>query len=94
MFCAAGCSGGVQQGGALVAAMKDHWTRFGLQGGKRSRNGWVLVEVGGLYYMYMTLLTIFCTNAINIYAGACQQGGPGMRAVADVIPVEGKGAAA
>lgn len=28
-----------------------------------------LVNVGFLYYMYMALLSIFCTNAINIYAG-------------------------
>lgn len=34
-----------------------------------SSGAWVLVEVRGLYYVYMALLTIFCTNAINIYAG-------------------------
>lgn len=30
---------------------------------------WILVQLGALYYGYMTMLTIFCTNAINIYAG-------------------------
>ncbi|EME29860.1 UDP-N-acetylglucosamine--dolichyl-phosphate N-acetylglucosaminephosphotransferase [Galdieria sulphuraria] len=28
-----------------------------------------LVELGILYYIYMALLSVFCTNAINIYAG-------------------------
>jgi len=28
-----------------------------------------LLELGLLYYLYMALLSIFCTNAINIYAG-------------------------
>lgn len=28
-----------------------------------------LVDVGAAYYLYMSLLSIFCTNAINIYAG-------------------------
>ncbi|KAL8453875.1 hypothetical protein Emag_001683 [Eimeria magna] len=50
-------------------AMKDHWSHVGLRG-TDSSGRWVLVEVGVLYYVYMTLLTIFCTNAINIYAGA------------------------
>lgn len=27
------------------------------------------VDIGFFYYMYMGLLTVFCTNAINIYAG-------------------------
>lgn len=27
------------------------------------------LELGIFYYFYMTLLTIFCTNSINIYAG-------------------------
>jgi UDP-N-acetylglucosamine--dolichyl-phosphate N-acetylglucosaminephosphotransferase len=37
----------------------------GMTGGPRSR----LVDVGVAYYVYMALLSIFCTNAINIYAG-------------------------
>ncbi|KAL8447899.1 hypothetical protein Emed_004194 [Eimeria media] len=49
-------------------AVKDHWSHVGLRG-TDSTGRWVLVEVGVLYYFYMTLLTIFCTNAINIYAG-------------------------
>eukprot|EP00171_Calliarthron_tuberculosum_P014087 IDg14087t1 len=28
-----------------------------------------LVDIGAGYYLYMALLSIFCTNAINIYAG-------------------------
>ncbi|KAL8271262.1 hypothetical protein Esti_004828 [Eimeria stiedai] len=52
----------------VAEAVKDHWSHVGLRGTDRS-GGWVLVEVGVLYYVYMTLLTIFCTNAINIYAG-------------------------
>ena len=28
-----------------------------------------LVDLGAAYYVYMALLSIFCTNAINIYAG-------------------------
>lgn len=27
------------------------------------------LELGIFYYLYMILLTIFCTNSINIYAG-------------------------
>ena len=27
------------------------------------------IELGILYYIYMGMLAIFCTNAINIYAG-------------------------
>mmetsp|Transcript_2284 Transcript_2284/g.3286 ORF Transcript_2284/g.3286 Transcript_2284/m.3286 type:complete len:212 (-) Transcript_2284:115-750(-) len=27
------------------------------------------IELGLFYYIYMTLLTVFCTNSINIYAG-------------------------
>ena len=37
----------------------------GLQGGPYSR----LVDLGFGYTIYMALLSIFCTNAINIYAG-------------------------
>ncbi|KFG99743.1 glycosyl transferase, group 4 family protein [Toxoplasma gondii MAS] len=29
----------------------------------------VVVDLGAFYYVYMALLTVFCTNAINIYAG-------------------------
>lgn len=50
------------------AAMQDHWSQVGMC--SSSSGAWVLVEVRGLYYVYMALLTIFCTNAINIYAGA------------------------
>lgn len=28
-----------------------------------------LKEVGFCYYIYILMLSIFCTNAINIYAG-------------------------
>eukprot|EP00871_Galdieria_phlegrea_P002607 jgi/Galph1/3347/GphlegSOOS_G2012.1 len=28
-----------------------------------------LLELGFIYYIYMSLLSVFCTNAINIYAG-------------------------
>ena len=28
-----------------------------------------LLDIGLLYYLYMSMLIIFCTNAINIYAG-------------------------
>jgi UDP-N-acetylglucosamine--dolichyl-phosphate N-acetylglucosaminephosphotransferase len=28
-----------------------------------------IVELGHYFYMYMSLLSVFCTNAINIYAG-------------------------
>jgi UDP-N-acetylglucosamine--dolichyl-phosphate N-acetylglucosaminephosphotransferase len=28
-----------------------------------------LVDIGVLYYVYMTMLIIFATNSINIYAG-------------------------
>lgn len=34
--------------------------------------GWgdtVMIDLGMLYYVYMALVTVFCTNAINIYAG-------------------------
>ena len=27
-----------------------------------------VVDLGVLYYIYMVLLAVFCTNAINIYA--------------------------
>lgn len=27
------------------------------------------IGLGILYYVYMSLLSVFCTNAINIYAG-------------------------
>ena len=27
------------------------------------------IELGLFYYVYMTLITIFCTHSINIYAG-------------------------
>lgn len=27
------------------------------------------MELGFLYYIYMGMLAVFCTNAINIYAG-------------------------
>jgi UDP-N-acetylglucosamine--dolichyl-phosphate N-acetylglucosaminephosphotransferase len=37
----------------------------GIVGGPGSR----LVDIGAAYYVYMALLSIFCTNAINIYAG-------------------------
>ncbi|KAI9918300.1 hypothetical protein PsorP6_011278 [Peronosclerospora sorghi] len=33
-----------------------------------SENG-AIVELGLLYYLYMGLMAVFCTNAINIYAG-------------------------
>lgn len=29
----------------------------------------VMIDLGALYYVYMALVTVFCTNAINIYAG-------------------------
>lgn len=32
-------------------------------------NGTVIVNIGWLYYVYISMLTIFNTNAINIYAG-------------------------
>lgn len=32
-------------------------------------NGKSLLELGILYYIYMAMLSVFCTNAINIYAG-------------------------
>ncbi|KAL8437165.1 hypothetical protein ACSSS7_001144 [Eimeria intestinalis] len=53
----------------IAEAVKHHLSHLGFRG-TDSSGGWVLVEVGMLYYVYMTLLTIFCTNAINIYAGA------------------------
>ena len=31
--------------------------------------GMYTMELGFFYYLYMTALTVFCTNAINIYAG-------------------------
>lgn len=37
----------------------------GVIGGATGR----LVGIGAAYYVYMALLSIFCTNAINIYAG-------------------------
>lgn len=27
------------------------------------------INLGGLYYLYMGMLAVFCTNSINIYAG-------------------------
>ena len=27
------------------------------------------VNLGALYYLYMGMLAVFCTNSINIYAG-------------------------
>lgn len=33
-----------------------------------------LIELGVLYHLYMALLSIFCTNAINIYAGKITTG--------------------
>ncbi len=32
-------------------------------------NGFLLVDLGVIYLLYMGLLSVFCTNAINIYAG-------------------------
>ncbi len=32
-------------------------------------NGFVLLNLGVIYLLYMGLLAVFCTNAINIYAG-------------------------
>ena len=29
----------------------------------------LLIDIGYLYYVYMAMLIIFCTNSINIYAG-------------------------
>ena len=35
----------------------------------RSILGGTLIDLDFLYYVYMGLLAIFCTNSINIYAG-------------------------
>ncbi len=33
------------------------------------KNGFLLIDLGVIYFLYMGLLAVFCTNAINIYAG-------------------------
>lgn len=41
----------------------------GLGAGATAAGGAALVDLGALYYVYITLLSIFCTNSINILAG-------------------------
>jgi len=50
-------------GGAAHAALEA------LFGGSIAPEGMGLVDLGGAYALYMVLLAVFCTNAINIYAG-------------------------
>ncbi|PFH32899.1 glycosyl transferase, group 4 family protein [Besnoitia besnoiti] len=57
------------RGGGATLPAPSATPDLSLLSGRLATAAPVIADLGVFYYVYMALLTIFCTNAINIYAG-------------------------